>query len=182
MDEFLYGQLKRLRKACTKADIAELKDFGEDVAEKAFLANRPEMLNLAVVAYSIAKFEEKPYIVKGKQWPAQYKKILEQLDEYMRAAKDEQEEECYEMLAEMVEEFEEFSYASSRFRSTVVEKARIKAATQVYAHGASLSVAAEFAGVPKEELAKYIGVTKLPEKYETYSVKERLQTARELFS
>ncbi|MFH1199918.1 MAG: hypothetical protein V1708_02525 [Candidatus Micrarchaeota archaeon] len=182
MPSYLLEGMRKLKKAISRKDIASLKEFGEEVAEKAFLEDKPPMLGLAVIAYSVAKFEEKPYIVKGALWPKVYAEILDHLDECIRTLSDEQEDTAYDLLADMVDDLEEFSYASSRFRSTVIEKAKIKAATQVYAHGASLSVASEFAGVPKEELAKYIGATRLPEKYETFSVKERLKSARELFT
>jgi hypothetical protein len=61
-----------------------------------------------------------------------------------------------------------------------VEKARLKAAAQMYAHGASLAKAVQLSGAPLSEAAAYIGGTKTAEKYETMSIASRLERTRRL--
>jgi hypothetical protein len=90
-------------------------------------------------------------------------------------------DEFFAAIDSIVSDIRKMSESQGRFQSNIVEKAKIKAGTQIYAHGASLSMASNFADVDKSELASYINVTKLPEKYGTMTVKDRLKMARELF-
>ena len=64
----------------------------------------------------------------------------------------------------------------------MIEKSKIKAGAEIYANGASLGTAASLSGADKKELASYISATKMPEKYVTKSVSQRLSETKKVFS
>ncbi len=181
MDDFLIRKMKELLESSRARDIAKLKDLGGDFAEKAYLRHEQRMVNLIVISYAMAKFLEKHYVTSSKEWGSYYDWYLEQIGKAIGLISEGAIEEFFSVIDSIVLETEKLSEKSSKFQSSVVSKARIKAATQVYAHGASLSTAADFAKVNKTELSSYINVTKLPEKYGTLSVKQRLKMAEEIF-
>ncbi len=181
MDEFLLEKIDELVKHCKSKDIPQLKELAGEIAEKAYLRGDRQLVNLIVISYALAKFLDKKYITTSPEWDQFHSWYFKQLKFAKEELKHDDKEQFYSLIEGIVKEIENMSQRAGRFQSTVVEKARIKAGTQIYAHGASLSTAADFTSVDKGELASYINVTKLPEKYGTISVKERMKMAEEIF-
>jgi len=159
----------------------ELRPLIGEIAEEAFLNNDQALLDVGLLAYSFSKFLEKPYIIESPEWKQFANEMLSDLKQAEEYFKKNKVEAGTALLDSVVQHTESLSASLGRFIRSVVEKARIKAATQVYAHGASLGKAAEFAGANKKDLAGYIGATKLSEKYSTIPVKERFEKAKKLF-
>ncbi|MFQ5406353.1 MAG: hypothetical protein ACE5DI_04310 [Candidatus Micrarchaeia archaeon] len=169
-----------LAKILKKGKISALKDFGDNCSELAFLREDDRFVDLTVVAYASAKFFEKPYIRHSPQWRVLVKKISKSLEKSAGLIK--KDESFFEREIEsVIDDVKGLSKVLGRFLVNYVDKARIKAATQMYAHGASLGKAAELAQVNKQDLAFYIGQTTLSEKYQTISVRQRLGKTEELF-
>ncbi|MFH1751111.1 MAG: hypothetical protein ABH863_05510 [Candidatus Micrarchaeota archaeon] len=181
MDEFLLKKMDEMAKLCQKRNVMRLKELGGHIAEKAYLRGDRKLVDLIIVSYSLAKFFEKHYIYGSKNWGAFYGRFLSLVQSAKDELKREDMQAFYSITGSMIEEIGRMSESTGRFQSSVIDKARIKAGTQIYAHGASLATAASFAEVDKSALASYINVTKLPDKYGTMSVKERLKMAEELF-
>ncbi len=152
-----------------------------DISAEALRNEDKALLDIGLLAYSFSKFLEKPYIVESPEWKQFVSEMLVDLKQAEDYFKKNKVEAGTALLDSVVQHTENLSASLGRFIHSAVEKARIKAATQIYAHGASLGKAAEFTGASKKDLAGYIGATKLSEKYSTISVKERLANARKLF-
>ncbi|MFH0972298.1 MAG: hypothetical protein V1835_07100 [Candidatus Micrarchaeota archaeon] len=181
MDDLLLRKLGELQKWWRRHDIAKLKELGGDIAEIAYLRGDRKLVDLIIVSYALAKFLEKHYITGSKQWEKFYNWFGSQVENAIEEVKNGDQDAFYSVVGSMVTEIQSVSESAGRFQSNIVIKARIKAGTQIYAHGASLSTAAAFAQVDKSELASYINVTKLPDKYGTKTVGERMKMAREFF-
>ncbi|MCX6767709.1 MAG: hypothetical protein NTY90_03200 [Candidatus Micrarchaeota archaeon] len=181
MDEFLVKKVSELRDAKDSANIAKIKDLGSDFAEEAFMRQDPLFVDFSIIAYSLAKFLEKPYIVGTPKWIDFREDLGDELDEAVAALKKGDRQECAAAVARIHHRILDLSATMGRFVSSVIDKARIKAATQMYAHGASLGAAAKLSGANKKELSKYIGMTRIPEKYATIPVKNRLAEIEKLF-
>jgi len=177
MDDSAPKKVAELREALERANIAKLKDLGSDFAEEAFVEQDATLVELSMIAYSLAKFLEKPYIVNAPKWVDFRQEISGNLALASEAAKKRDQTEYAAALARIMHEILDLSATMGRFVTSVLDKARIKAATQMYAHGASLGAAAKLAGASKKELSKYIGMTRIPEKYATIPVKTRLEEA-----
>ncbi|MBI5229091.1 hypothetical protein HY991_03190 [Candidatus Micrarchaeota archaeon] len=179
--EFLVHKIRDLKDHFAKGDIASLKSSGGDFAELAFLRQEKELVDFSIVAYSLAKFLEKPYILESSEWKDFSLKTAHDLEQCAIHLEHDQLKEYTEQLSAIISEINKISFYLGRFTTSVVEKARIKAGAQMYAHGASLGKAAYLSGAEKDELAKYISETRLPEKYLSLSLAERLKKAEELF-
>ncbi len=171
-----------LRELLSRGAISQLKELGGESAGTAFLREDERFIEISVIAYACAKFFEKPYISQSNEW----KKLILELDALLERAASAleagREEEFAKDLDSSVAGLQGLSKTLGRFVVNVVDKARIKAATQIYAHGGSLGTAAELGRVDKKELSNYIGQTTLSEKYKTVDLKKRLQAADELFN
>lgn len=182
MDNFLRKRLKEMRYGVRALKPQVLKEVAGDVAEKAYIRSDARLLDLVAISYSLAKLMEKSFIADSPEWKKFYPVVMQSLDICFEQVEEGKEDECYSLFGELIRKIEAFSTSRNRFLRNVVEKSRIKAATQVYAHGASLRLAASLSGVDMSELASYIGATRIPDKYFTLTVKERLKIADELFS
>lgn len=182
MEENPVKQLIKLRAALERRDIVQLKFLAGQFAAMALEKEDPHCVDLTVLAYSTAKFLEKPYIVDTPEWKVFIKHALDVLAEAQASPAKATLEDYHEKVSSLIGEVEALHRSLGKFVTNVVDKARIKAATQMYAHGASLSRAAEMAKTNKREVAAYIGTTHLPEKYRTISVRRRLELAEQYFS
>lgn len=177
MDFELEG-IRSLRALFEKRDIPGLKSFASEAARDALVRSDASLVDLSVLAYSLAKLAEKPYIINSPDW----KRLAESVSAALREAEDLEAKgdavAARERVHEALNAIDSLSLELGRFVSSIVEKGRLKAAAQMYAHGASLGTAAEFTGASKQELASYVGETKIPDKYEAMRVEERLEKAR----
>lgn len=173
--------VSKLRAFLAAGDENNLKALSADCAEHAFLFEDDALLDAGLLAYACAKFLDKPYIVQSKEWREYSRDALAKLDEAKTLFKEGRSEAGAGVLHALLASAEALSATLGRFARSVVEKARVKAATQMYAHGASLGKAAELAQANKKDLAAYIGGTRLQEQYATMSARQRFENAKKLF-
>ncbi|MDP3742611.1 MAG: hypothetical protein Q8R15_04820 [Candidatus Micrarchaeota archaeon] len=171
-----FAQLKKL---FSSRNSDGLKVFAAENSQQALEYSDIKLAQFAIVAYALAKLLEKSYIVQSKRWK-KFSLILLQ-----RLSSGEQCREnalvCEDSLGAIMAEMDDLSSDLGRFVVSVVEKAKIKTATQIYAHGASIGRAIELTGADRKELLGYIGATRLPEHYESKSVNQRIAFADKLF-
>jgi len=180
MDDFLVRKIIELRNAKDSSNIAKLKDVGSDFAEEAFVRNDARLVEFSIIAYSLAKFAEKPYIVGTPKWADFREEIDDHLGAIVDMLKKTPDANYLGETGAALHRINDLSATMGRFVSSLADKARIKAATQMYAHGASLGAAAKLAGADKRELSKYIGTTRIPEKYATIPVRLRIEQIEKL--
>jgi len=171
----LQDALCRLFKAVQKGDAEEIKQVSADAARDALVHDDAEIVEVSLVAYSIYKMGQKPYIRHSKEWAAFLQDLQEELLECS------EDGDAPRTVHRLMERIHQLSQRFGRFAQSTVEKARLKAAAQMYAHGASLAKAVQLSGAPLSEAAAYIGGTKIAEKYETMSIPTRMERTRRLF-
>ncbi|NYZ78021.1 hypothetical protein H0N96_01295, partial [Candidatus Micrarchaeota archaeon] len=120
-----------------------------DISAEALRNEDKALLDVGLLAYSFSKFLEKPYIVESPEWKQFVSEMLADLKQAEDYFKKNKVEAGTALLDSVVQHTENLSASLGRFIHSAVEKARIKAATQIYAHGASLGKAAEFTGASK---------------------------------
>lgn len=174
-------KVKELLDLLVKADIVGLKALGEQCSEQALLREDKELVSITVIAYSIGKFMEKPYILDTNEWEEFKRRVGSDLTRCELVLENGKIPEYVAILSTIINNIERLSESAGRFMRNVVEKARIKAAAQMYAHGASLGAACALSAADKKEVSSYIGATKLPDRYSTIPLKERLLFANSLF-
>ncbi len=161
--------IEALLKAFEKNDTLQMKEIAEKSAAEALVKSDSLEAKTSIIAYALAKIMEKPRIAKTDVWKEAYVELKDKL----RQPSDEN-------LNFVIAEIEKLSRNFGRFMQDAVQKARIKTATQMYAHGASIGVAVQLTGAERIELQSYIGETKIHQKYRS-SVKERLANLEKFF-
>ncbi len=174
--------LESLAASIGKRDVSLLRSTGAQLSEDAFAANSQELADLSACAYSIAKFLEKHYIVESPRWPGFALLAVQKLTAAAEANREGRHEEADKAIDSLVDDVEALSQSLGRFQTDVLTKARMKIATDAYAHGASLGRACAFAGVGKKAVLEYIGATRLSDKFQTENALQRLAAARKLFA
>lgn len=171
----------QLYEAISKRNISALKILGAEFASDAFIHESRYLVDLSIISYSFSKFLEKPYISSSILWVESSEEVLSNLGNCLNALNKNDFDSYSELISNILSTLEDVSSSLGRFSTSVIFKARIKAAAQIYAHGASLGRAAEIAGIDEPSLSSYVGVTRLHEKYKTYGVRERLSRIESLF-
>ncbi len=169
--------MERLEKAFSGRNIPELKNLSGEFSNRAFVEQDPDLIELSVLSYALAKLCDKPYIVNRAEWAEFASKTEASIGEAVKIAG--RKPVLRAKIRGLVESVEELSESLGRFVLSTMDKARIKAGANMYAKGASLGSASELSGAPKSEIADYVGSTRIPEKYSNGPVKERLKKARE---
>ncbi len=172
----LRDSLEKLLSALRKKDVGQIKEISADAAREAFIYEDAELVDVSLVAYSLYKLSQKHYISRSKPW----KEFMADVEEALVDCTD--GADPAKTTRRLMERVHGIGQKFGRFAQSTVEKGRLKAAAQMYAHGASLTKAVELSGAPLSEAAAYIGATKIAEKYETMSVTQRLEKTRGLFA
>lgn len=173
--------VKALYARASKSAAKQLKELSQMLGEHALVEDNTIYVEVAAIAYCLYKIEEKPYLSQSKRWVAEREKVMTRLKACDVLAESGRIQELSQMLGETLSIIDHYSLENGLFKGSLVEKARTKIATDIYAHGASLGRAAELGGVSRRDLMSYIGVTKLSEKYLTLPAEERLANAKSIF-
>ena len=168
-----------LKELIESRNVAGLKELGVRSSKEALTYNDARLVEIAVIAYAISKLIEKPYIYNTPKWKTFNKRITGHLERGFHCATD--GKDCDKHLTELIDDIESYSEETGRFVMNVIEKARIKAAMQIYAHGASINQAIELTNADKWELLTYMGGTRIADNYPSRSIKERMKNAQEIF-
>ncbi len=161
----------------------ELKRLGAEMGEAALVENDPAFVEVSVVAYSVHKVLDKPYLAALPEWEPVRQHVITRVEAAVDALKSARAGEVVDCLRAASEEVDHFTITQGRFPGGIALKARVKLAADIYAHGASLGRAAELSGAPKQDVLSYLGVTALPGKYPVaVPVSERMSLLRGLFS
>ncbi|HEV8289759.1 MAG TPA: hypothetical protein VGQ00_02275 [Candidatus Norongarragalinales archaeon] len=180
-DQELADLIAKIRSAVQDDDRVALKALASETAELVLLRNDSSLMPIAIVAHSVAKFLEKPYIASAAEWPMYKTKISQHLTNASNALERNDVQAFQKTMSQAARDIDDVSTALGRFVRSYAEKARIKTGADMYAHGASLGTAVQLAGVDKRDLSEYIGATTLHEKYQTIPLARRLQITEELF-
>lgn len=175
--------LKEASIAIKKRNIAKLKEISDHTIHDASIFQDNYSMPIAVVAYSLSKIFEKNNYKQYKNWNefcARCTKHLEKAKTYIETNQlgkyNGEIKNLYRLISEVEKE-------TGNFLTEVINQAQIKKGSRIYEHGISMGRTAELLGISSWELMSYVGQTKISdEMLETKPVKERLDTARKLFS
>lgn len=175
--------LKEAAIAIRKKDIKKLKEISDHTIHDASIFQDNYSTPIAVVTYSLSKIFEKNNYKQYGNWNefcARCIKHLEKARRYMETNQIGRYNGEIKNLYRMISQIEKEAGA---FLTEVINQAQIKKGSKIYEHGISMGRTAELLGISSWELMSYVGQTKISdEMLETKPVKERLETARKLFS
>jgi len=149
----------------------ELRDLSNRAIESAALKQDKNLVDISIVSYALAKFMTKPHLFRSDQWDKFKQHILQELKKKTSLAN---------ILDAIIGDISGFDANLGNYARDVIEKARIKQASRVYALGISLKRAGELTGVSLSSLLDYVGATKIHDRpyTKTKSVVDRYKTTK----
>jgi len=170
----IISMLEAAAPAISKLDSIKLREISDHTLHNASIYQDKDSITIAVVMYALSKIVERSTI------PApEIKTKLEQARDHL----ENKDIENYEgTVKEIVDMISNIDRKMNLYVQRVINEAEIKKGSRLYEHGISLAQTAELLGISHWELMKYIGNTKIADKFEDeIEVMDRLNHTRRLF-
>jgi hypothetical protein len=137
----------------------ELRKLSNNLIEAAMTSEDYRIVDMSLIAYAFSKIMEKPHFLENKNWPEFKKSMLYHLR--TEEQKEQTIEDVPHLLSDVLKHLDEYYNEAGNYATNVIEQARVKQASRLYALGVSLSKAADITHVGKNELLSYIGMTRI---------------------
>lgn len=172
VDKLVEDCLKKLIKYIKEKNVMRLRELSNNAIEQVVLTENKNLVYISLISYAFSKLLSKPHLEK-KQWQILQKHVMREL---------EKKEKLELILKEIIQDVSRFDISTGNYLLDLIEKARIKQASRIYAMGLSLGRAAYLTEVDKEQLLAYVGATKIHDRPFTKSktVKERYKIMRKI--
>lgn len=168
------GELAEIGKMFKQKDIIGLRELSNRIIEEVFVSQDKEMVEVAVVAYSLSKIIGKPHFTKSPKWKKFEEHFLGEIEKKVPPNV---------IISEIMADVAEIDRNLGNYMNDTIQHTRAKQASRLYALGLSLSQASEICGADKAEVLRYVGLTKIAEREQmkSKSLQERMKTARKVF-
>jgi len=160
--------------ALREKDSIKLRDISDHTIHNASIFQDKDSITIAVVVYALSKIIDRmsqiePDIILG----------LENAVNTLRDGDIGNYEECIKGLIDAISGIDQ---KLNLYIQRVIREAEIKKGSKLYEHGISLAKTAELLGITQWEMMKYIGQTKIADKFDEESrTEQRLNHTRGLF-
>ncbi len=152
-----------------------LRKHANDLIRIAAMENNKELAQVSVVSYALHKLLTKEHIVKHEKWKGNRQSLINAITAALRALEANDVKKFDSSIESFSKHLKRIDSFFSRFVQGLMEKARVKYASDAYFYGLSLSSAAALTNADKKRLQEFIGATKLHEKEKpTKGIAERL--------
>jgi len=164
-------------------DVRAMRKINNRCVEETALRFQQPTYNYALITYVLAKILSKPRYFKqgrGKELLSTVDKLLRTCESLAKTAEYNSLVVCQGKILSSMEKLDE---EDRRFVKGILQKAKLKIASTLYAQGISLGNASEIAGADKRELLLYAGQTMMFDRLqEKKSMETRMKELREIFS
>jgi hypothetical protein len=168
--------IDRSLEAVKKRDAMALRTISADANSEAATEGHRELILIALVDYALSKILSKIHYQQVDE--TFYAKIIKNFKDAKAGSKKETLKNL-EAIEDFVIRLDE---SEGNFQDTVMDKARVKKAANLYEKGLSLRRASELTGADSAQVLEYVGGSKIHEFSGKGHNAVRLKTARELFS
>ena len=164
-------------------DVRAMRKINNRCVEETALRFQQPTYNYALITYVLAKILSKPrYFRQGRG-----KELVSAVDRLLRTCEGLAKTAEYDALVvaqgKILSSMEKLDEEDRRFVKGILQKAKLKIASTLYAQGISLGNASEIAGADKRELLLYAGQTMMFDRlHEKKSMEERMKELRGIFS
>ena len=164
-------------------DVRAMRKINNRCVEETALRFQQPTYNYALITYVLAKILSKPrYFKQGKG-----RELISTVDRLLRMCEGFAKTAEYGLLVaaqgKILSSMEKLDDEDRRFVKGILQKAKLKIASTLYAQGISLGNASEIAGADKRELLLYAGQTMMFDRLqEKKSMEQRMKELREIFS
>lgn len=163
-----------------REDSFSLRDLSNKLIERAAIQEDPRLVNMSLISYALSKLMRKPHVSESAKWESFKENLVKDLTRVKE--KPATKKAVEEVFGNVLVDITNFDASVGNFIIGIVEQARVKQASRVYALGLSLSRAAEITGANKQALLNYIGITKIHERNFTQSkpVEKRYRMSKKI--
>ena len=164
-------------------DVRAMRKINDRCIDETALKFQQPTYNYALIAYVLAKILSKPrYFQQGKA-----KETLSGIDKQLRVCEGAAKAADYDALlvsqGKILSSMEKMDDEDRRFVKGIMQKAKLKIASTLYAQGISLGNASDITGADKRELLLYAGQTMMFDRlHEKKGMEQRMKELREIFS
>ena len=183
MNHRIAKRLEAMISAFDAHNIFDLKRIGNDAISDAVLENSKPMAQVSVISYSLYKMLSKRHFVESPRWKKVSDGIVHSLQNALESVLRGQEWRLTASLEDAISKIDEIDLELSNYARGIHEKAKVKQASTAYAMGMSLNQAAELTSADRNDLQRYIGVTRIHDEQPiTHGIAERLNSFKEVLS
>ena len=167
-------ELEEIAAKLKTKDIIGLREMSNKLIEDVFVSQEKKKVNAAIVAYALSKLLTKPHFVKSSYWLKFEEHVLEEMEKDVEPEK---------IIQDVIQDVINFDKNFGNYISDLIQHARTKQASRLYALGLSLSQACDLCNANKSEVLRYVGITKIHEREFTQSktIQDRLKIAKKIF-
>lgn len=171
----LHVQLQKSLQFFMKGNEMRLRKHANDLIRIAAMENNKGLAQISVVSYTLHKLLTKEHIVRHEKWRGNRQSLINAISAALKALEADDLKKFDSSLSAFSRHLKRIDSFFSRFVQGLMEKARVKYASDAYFYGLSMSSAAALTGADKKKLQQFIGATKLHEKEKpTKGITERL--------
>ena len=157
--------IQNVKKSLVAKDSMGLRELSNTLSSEAAITQDSKTIDLAIITYALHKILSKIHF-RDKHDPLMENVIMNL------------ESKDFPTVMKLIDEF---GTEHGRFEGGLIEKARVKIGSRLYARGMSLSQSASLVDTRKSDILDYIGVTKVHEHEPVRSVEDRMKVVRKLF-
>ncbi len=163
--------LKEMLSIFRKRNQKKMRKLNDKILRQAVISFSKEFYELAIICYVLAKILSKPRYTN-----LMHKPILLEIEKKLENASRKPKKELRKEFQSLKKTITSLDQKDSRYVTGLITKGRIKTAAILYAQGLSLGIAAETAGIDKQEIMAYAGITRMFDRLkEKKDLKQRLK-------
>jgi len=167
--------VSEIKKLLDSRDYEGLHKLEHKIIELSIINYNKDYSELCVVIFTLRKLISKAHIYDQDDWKKSQLEIDGNLDRAIKEFKDEDHSSFNNIIKNILFIIEKADNKLGRYVTHIVDEARIKLASDIYAYGLSASQAAELVSANRAQLMQYIGVTKMPDEDKEFkSIGERV--------
>jgi hypothetical protein len=175
----LHRELEKTLKFFRKGEAMPLREHSNALMKRAVLLNSGPMAQVSIVAYVLHKLLTKEHIVRHERWKQNKASLSDSIQSALLVLEGGNVAEFTRSMASFAGHVKKIDGFFSRFMQGLMEKARVKCASDAYFFGMSLGSAAELAGADKKRLQEFIGATGVHDKERSrMGIAERLNSLK----
>ncbi len=158
-----------------------LKRISNQAIERAALTEDADMVNISLIAYALYKLLSKQHVLESEQWNEFAKNVVLDLEQANKMH-DRGEDIGKFIEGEIIRDITRIDVSLGNYVNDVIEKARVKQASRIYAMGLSVDKAISLTGADRFRLLDYIGSTVIHDRPYTRSktVRDRYQLTKKV--
>jgi len=179
----LHGAILEMISSLERRNVHGLRSLSNSCLHELAVNEESSLLQPAILAYALAKVMEKQHFWRDRSQDDFFLSVSKKLREAEEQARAGDDAKATSTLTELIDMLEKLDVSEQRFVRSLLNRARVKSASTLYAQGFSLGRALEITGADKRDVVDYIGKTVMFDRVgKTKTMQERLKALKKLIT